>query len=340
MDFHLEDDDSHVKPDGKSFFVTQDEVDNGERILKYGSDKEVSALPYNVLRRLCSDTKTIRYSRKRKEQLVERLLYHCTTHGWPLASTIQNVANHTLASPSSEMNASTSTSKPTGRRVKLATDVELQDGRAKYTSAKSLSKIRPLRKGVIVTLLLELDIPPSPSNLDDLLAMNKPDLERMLWDMHKSGARPRIGASTVLPGGASSRADMATSVASYLASSPETQSGATKRDLASRRFVEPLFSTAWNVGHGSHINEEYLEGSDQGSDVLREEFFGDKTEPIYSSGTTTEISDTTDDCSAEEISLDGDLKDVRHKRARPKSSQERTRGPRATDSGRGLGQYV
>src|SRR6266702_2854098 len=75
MDCHLEDDDFHVKPDGKRF-VTQDELHNGRHILKYGSDKEVLALPYNVLYKLCSETKTICYSRKRKEQLVESLLHH------------------------------------------------------------------------------------------------------------------------------------------------------------------------------------------------------------------------------------------------------------------------
>lgn len=75
MDSHLEDDEFHAKPDGKRS-VTHDELRNGEHILKYGSDKEVSALPYNVLYKLCSDTKTIRYSRKRKEQLVKCLLHH------------------------------------------------------------------------------------------------------------------------------------------------------------------------------------------------------------------------------------------------------------------------
>lgn len=76
MDFHLEDDDAHVKPHGKTFIVTQDELENGEYILKHGSNKEVSALSFKVLRKLCSDLKTIRYSRKRKEQLVECLLHH------------------------------------------------------------------------------------------------------------------------------------------------------------------------------------------------------------------------------------------------------------------------
>ncbi len=105
------------------------------------------------------------------------------THGWPPASTIQNVVNYSLASPSSKMNAWASTPNPTGRRVKPATDIELQDGRVKYISATSLSKMKQFRKGVIVALLLDLDILPLPSNLDGLWAMNKPILEKMLWDM-------------------------------------------------------------------------------------------------------------------------------------------------------------
>ena len=218
MDFHLEDDDFHVKPDGKRFFITQDELQNGEYILKHGSDKEVLALPYKVLHKLCSDTKTIRYSRKRKEQLVEQLLRHVsttkssyirdciihlnasclmlyskrTTCGWPPPQerTVQNVANYhpeMPASPSRQMVASTNTpknqAKPTGRRMKLATGTELQDGQVKYTSATSFSKIKLFRKGVIVALLLDLDIPPSPGSLDELWALNKSVLETMLWEM-------------------------------------------------------------------------------------------------------------------------------------------------------------
>lgn len=86
MDFRLEDDDSHVKPDGKNFSVTEDELHNGEYILRHGSDKDVSALSYNVLRKLCSDTKTIRYSRKRKERLVESLLCHVSLAIYLVAS--------------------------------------------------------------------------------------------------------------------------------------------------------------------------------------------------------------------------------------------------------------
>ncbi len=84
--------------------------------------------------------------------------------------------------------------------------------------------------------------------------------------------------------------------------------------------MEPRFSAALNVGHGSHFNEESLESSDHGSDVLREESFRDKSESMHFSGTATKNSDATDDCSVEEISLDGDLKDVRHLRACQKSS--------------------
>lgn len=79
------------------------------------------------------------------------------------------------------MNASTDTPKPTGRRTKLATEVELQEGRTKYTSATSFSKMKQLKKSVIVALLLELDV--SSPGLDDLSAMNKPALEQMLWNM-------------------------------------------------------------------------------------------------------------------------------------------------------------
>jgi hypothetical protein len=58
--------------------------------------------------------------------------------------------------------------------------MELQDGRISYTSATSLSKIQGFRKGLIVALLLDLG---TPSNLDDLWAMNKPELAKMLWSM-------------------------------------------------------------------------------------------------------------------------------------------------------------
>jgi hypothetical protein len=74
MDVQLEDDDSHIKPDGKSFSVTEDEVYNGYNVLEHGADKDVASLSFNVVRKLCQDTQTIRFSRKRKGQLVEALL--------------------------------------------------------------------------------------------------------------------------------------------------------------------------------------------------------------------------------------------------------------------------
>jgi Transposase family tnp2 len=74
MDFQLEDDEFHIKQDGKSFFVTGDEVRNGYYVLEYGTHKDIEALSFNVLRRLCQDTQMIRFSRKRKGQLVEALL--------------------------------------------------------------------------------------------------------------------------------------------------------------------------------------------------------------------------------------------------------------------------
>ena len=74
MDSLLDDDVYHVIPDGKRFIATEDEIHHGNRVLKHGSDKDVAMLSSNVLRRLSRDTKEIRYSRKRKEQLVEALL--------------------------------------------------------------------------------------------------------------------------------------------------------------------------------------------------------------------------------------------------------------------------
>lgn len=47
----------------------------------------------------------------------------------------------------------------------------------------SLLKIKQLQKGVIVALLLDLDIPPSPADLDELSSKNKTVLENMLWGM-------------------------------------------------------------------------------------------------------------------------------------------------------------
>ena len=137
------------------------------------------------------------------------------------------------------------------------------------------------------------------------------------------GARPRIGASTVIrPGG---HANTPTSVASYPASSTASHGGATVHDSASQGFqvVKPRFSGALNITHGSHHNEESLDGLDHGSDILREESFGDSAESLTFSGTTTEMSDATDDRSnMDEISLDEDFKDVQHLRTRVKSNQK------------------
>lgn len=116
---------------------------------------------------------------------------------------------------------------------------------------------------------------------------------------------------------------MPTSVASYPASSPEAHSGATVHDSASLGFVELRFGTALNISHGSYADVESLESSDHGSDMLREESFGDNAESMYFSGTTTEMSDATDDRNVDEISLDEDSKDVRrYPRTREKSNQK------------------
>lgn len=72
-----------------------------------------------------------------------------------------------------------STSKP--KRSELATGRELQDGRAKYTLATSLSKMQALRKGLIIALLLDLDSPPIKSE-HELRGMKKQPLAAELWD--------------------------------------------------------------------------------------------------------------------------------------------------------------
>jgi hypothetical protein len=79
MDFQLEDDDLHVKPDGKSFFTTEDEVRSGHNILEHGTDNDVASLSFNVIRRLCQETQSIRFSRKRKNQLIDALLKYVST---------------------------------------------------------------------------------------------------------------------------------------------------------------------------------------------------------------------------------------------------------------------
>ena len=76
MDFQLEDDDFHVKSDGKGFSVTDDDMHNGYYVLEHGTNKEVAALSHNVLRKICRDTQTIRFDRKQKKQLVEALLQY------------------------------------------------------------------------------------------------------------------------------------------------------------------------------------------------------------------------------------------------------------------------
>ena len=79
MDSLLDDDLYHVKPDGKRFLITKDEIQHGNRVLKHGSDKDVAMLSSKVLRHISRETKEIRYSRKRKEQLVEALLKYVSS---------------------------------------------------------------------------------------------------------------------------------------------------------------------------------------------------------------------------------------------------------------------
>jgi hypothetical protein len=113
---------------------------------------------------------------------VRHVISKRTTLGWS-SVTIPNEPSEHIEFPSSQTDASANISVPKPRRNELATSTELQDGRAKYTSAKSLSKIQGFQKGLMVALLLDLDIPPSPSNLDELWAMNKPALAKLLWNM-------------------------------------------------------------------------------------------------------------------------------------------------------------
>ncbi len=76
MDFRLDDDEYHVTPDGKSYFVSEDELRRGRHVLEHGTDKDVASLSYNIIRMLCKDTGSIRYSNKTKGQLIPALLQY------------------------------------------------------------------------------------------------------------------------------------------------------------------------------------------------------------------------------------------------------------------------
>jgi hypothetical protein len=109
------------------------------------------------------------------------------------------------------------------------------------------------------------------------------------------------------------------SVPSYPSSSLASHSNATVHDLASRVIVEPQFGTAMNMGSISQGSDL---GLDHVSDVLQEESFGHNSESQFS-GTTTKISDTTDDCNVdEETSLDEGFKDAPKPRPHKKSNQK------------------
>lgn len=74
------------------------------------------------------------------------------------------------------------TNTPKPKRNELAIDRELREGRAKYTSATSLSKMQALRKGLIIALLLDLD-GPLPKSEPELWQMDKKALAGVLWNM-------------------------------------------------------------------------------------------------------------------------------------------------------------
>ena len=101
--------------------------------------------------------------------------------GWSPMSAIHCAANNSVTPTSSKTETSANVPKP--RCNELATGTELQDGQVKYVSAKSSSKIQGFQKGLIVALLLDLDTPPLPGNLDELWKMNKPALASILWGM-------------------------------------------------------------------------------------------------------------------------------------------------------------
>ena len=100
------------------------------------------------------------------------------TRGWP---SLRDGTGASMESVSIQANDLGGIPRP--RRSELATGKELQDGRAGYTSAKTLSRIQGFRKGLIVALLLDLDTVPPTSNIGELWAMKKPDLAKMLWGM-------------------------------------------------------------------------------------------------------------------------------------------------------------
>ncbi|KAH9012871.1 hypothetical protein EDB85DRAFT_1900085 [Lactarius pseudohatsudake] len=284
MDFQLKDDDFHVKPDGNGYFVTEDEVRHGHHVLEHRTDGEVAALSFNVLHRICQDTQMIRFNRKRKNQLIEALLQYRVTLGWSPSSAVHNSAANDSVTPTSS-NTETSASIPKPRRNELATGTELQDRQVKYALAKSLSKIQGFRKGLIVALLLNLDVPPLPGNLDELWKMSKPPLARMLWDMHQKGARLRTSAS----------------------SHPIQETHGVRN--SSWNFAEPHFAAPNEYS----LNEDFLEGSVHSSDImLAEEMAGGDSESMSfaSTAATTEISTATDDRNMDEIRLAEDREDA------------------------------
>lgn len=88
MDVQLDDDDSHIKLDGRSFFVINDEVCNGYDVLEHGTNKDVASLPFKVVCKLCQDMQSIWFSKKQKKQLVEALLIYVSLALYAVASSV------------------------------------------------------------------------------------------------------------------------------------------------------------------------------------------------------------------------------------------------------------
>ena len=120
---------------------------------------------------------------------------------------------------------------------------------------------------------------------------------------------------------------MSTSIASYPASGLETHSGTTLHGLESWGFSEPYSSATSKVntsdeshatGSDSHLDGESSDSLDHWQEVLE-----DNSESIYVSGTTTEISDTTDNSNADKIGPDA----YQHPRTRqnPRTRQKSSR---------------
>ena len=107
--------------------------------------------------------------------------FKCATHGRPSLRATENRTDISTEHASIQRDDLAGVPKP--RHNNLATGKELKDGRVAYTSAKTLSRIQEFCKGLIVSLLLNLDTAALTNNADELWAIKKPDLAKMLWGL-------------------------------------------------------------------------------------------------------------------------------------------------------------